>query len=730
MKTLDYQHDAKLRYDDLIRVRKEISAIHEGLTIITETLDYNQIQSHLYYIVLPQKEAIYEQLIRNHQYDNVLILPPAKELSIKEILKYVRTSHLTFVKDIKDLIFSDEPLHFRSNYIYIMQRIMNSELNQVLKDEETKEDGEDTTPAQIKTEKQTSKVTHPNLVKIHVDIESLNEYEVQDNTVEYPMNHLLTKLYEFYGIIIPKQFLETLRLKASITDSRFEAITEMICNHAFVITPLADIQYTAEVRNLLYTDELETSSSLNYLNEVALYRNATSVNSFIQYVADILLLRIGNKIDQGETKLETELEKLKAFKTINLETLNKGRADELVIAYCFPPYNDTSGNVMAKRIYMEGNKVDIISNNMDRIRKKDFSLEGIAKGLIDTKFIVDAPQAFSSYESIEMFTEFGMEIFETFKNKYNKLYSRAMFPASHFLAYEIKLNKPEIYWRAEFSDPLLTDVKSENRYSPIKSNEYIEHLKQTVPESYHSLIDDNVFNVCEILPLAYADELIFTNKLQLEYIIKRFDNDIQESIRERAIISAHPTLPESFYHLEQTNYEYDVAQINFAYFGNFYDTRGFREIELMCKYLILDGITNFKVNVFTNINAKTNGFYNNSDFKDYIKLNPYLNYFEFLNLTEQMDILMIYDAHTKGIKEVNPYLPSKLSDYLGSTAYTMAFIEEDSILSEQVNDKLYKVDMNHFSKYGETVREINKHLKKELSLKEEVSYGDSKSKGQ
>ena len=149
----------------------------------------------------------------------------------------------------------------------------------------------------------------------------------------------------------------------------------------------------------------------------------------------------------------------------------------------------------------------------------------------------------------------------------------------------------------------------------------------------------------------------------------------------------------------------------------------------MCKYLILDGITNFRVNVFTNINAKTNGFYNNSDFKDYIRLNPYLDYFEFLNLTEQMDILMIYDAHTKGIKDVNPYLPSKLSDYLGSSAYTLAFIEEGSILSEQVDEKLYKVDMNHFSAYGATVREINKHLDKALTLKEEVSYGNSESKG-
>lgn len=247
MKRLNYQHDAKLRYDDLIRVRKKIGTIMEGLTIITEALDYGHIQSHLSYIVIPQDKTVYDELIRNHQYDNVLVLSPAKQLDIKEVLKYVRTSHLMFVKDIKDLICSDEPVHFRSNHIYIAQRVMNSELNHVLKDEETKED-EEIALAQIDTEKETSKVVHPNVVKIHVDIEALNDYELQDGAVEYPMNHLLTKLYEFYGIIIPKQFLETHRLKASITDNRFEAITEMICHHAFVITPFADIQYVPEVQ--------------------------------------------------------------------------------------------------------------------------------------------------------------------------------------------------------------------------------------------------------------------------------------------------------------------------------------------------------------------------------------------------------------------------------------------------------------------------------------------------
>lgn len=84
MKRLNYQHDAKLRYDDLIRVRKKIGTIMEGLTIITEALDYGHIQSHLSYIVIPQDKAVYDELIRNHQYDNVLVLSPRNNLILKK----------------------------------------------------------------------------------------------------------------------------------------------------------------------------------------------------------------------------------------------------------------------------------------------------------------------------------------------------------------------------------------------------------------------------------------------------------------------------------------------------------------------------------------------------------------------------------------------------------------------------------------------------------------------
>lgn len=45
------------------------------------------------------------------------------------------------------------------------------------------------------------------------------------------------------------------------------------------------------------------------------------------------------------------------------------------------------------------------------------------------------------------------------------------------------------------------------------------------------------------------------------------------------------------------------------------------------------------------------------------------------------DYLLVNDAETKGIKPLNPYLPSKVSDYLGANVPFWALVEAGSPLS-------------------------------------------------
>jgi hypothetical protein len=61
-------------------------------------------------------------------------------------------------------------------------------------------------------------------------------------------------------------------------------------------------------------------------------------------------------------------------------------------------------------------------------------------------------------------------------------------------------------------------------------------------------------------------------------------------------------------------------------------------------------------------------------------------FLEFLNLTTLFDVLLVNDAATAQHHAVNPYLPSKISDYRGSGTPIWAICEPGSILSTQPVD--------------------------------------------
>ncbi|MGV2874585.1 hypothetical protein ROU88_01750 [Macrococcus capreoli] len=705
--------------------------LQEGITLIlfNKTLDCAFDKStKIKVISLMDNESLYREAIEKNEYEDILYLLNSDENwsnKFNYVFQFIQTSHFIFVDNANEIkILEMETLDYQTTYILnrttqsFHSNIINNmykDLNDVQQNEKQIDNEDDFFTAKLEKNKNTNNL-HPFLIQLQDQPGNEVNLIEREDILEYPIENDLIKLNTFNGILFPTTSFQNIKFKGiHKKDAILVALTEFIISNSLKIVQTKSITYIGRDELNIYVNDIY--GTLFFLNKLLSQYTSDSATSYVQAVVNQLLLNELFKIRDNKQKLNQIISKLhqQHYDNLTIEMLNKGTANELVIAYCFPPYNDTSGNVMAKRIYMAQNKVDIISNNMDRIRNKDFTLNSIANEYIDTKFMLNAPQAFSSYQSIHDFTQQGLEVYDIYKDKYTKLYSRAMFPASHFLAYEIKIQNKSIYWRAEFSDPLLTDVSSNKRYSPIKDDDYIEKIKNVLNPDYVNLLDDNVFNLCEILPLSIADELIFTNEHQLEYIIKRFDDKIKKSIRSRAVISKHPTLPEKFYNQEKSYYQVDEKIINLAYFGNFYDTRGFREIELFCKYLILDGVSNFIIHIFTNLNDKVIKMVQNSAFKEKIILNPYLDYFEFLNLTNIMDILMIYDAHTIGIKEVNPYLPSKLSDYLGSNALTLAFIEKNSILSKQTDEKLFKVDMNSFSKYSKVIGEMSKRINKSLN---------------
>jgi glycosyltransferase involved in cell wall biosynthesis len=386
--------------------------------------------------------------------------------------------------------------------------------------------------------------------------------------------------------------------------------------------------------------------------------------------------------------------------------LNKNLAEDLIISYCFTPYVDTSAVVMAKRVHEQKRVVDVIYNKMDKVREQSRDLFLLADDFIDKRIAIGSPSSFSNWNAMHLFCKEALKELESFGNRYKRIYSRAMWPASHFMAFEYKLKHPHLHWSAEFSDPLLFDIHGKERYGKIEGDWHFQIINRELKKRKLDIVDnDNLFFWCEYLPYLFADKLIFTNQHQLDYMVDSFPiQNIGEIIRDKAVIKEHPTLSKSHYSIVQSKYQVADGKVNLAYFGTFYQTRKLNDIIESVKLLSTPLRKKLLIHVFTNTKDELLQVIEQKGLKECFVVNDYVGYFEFLNIASKFDCLIINDAITKPHKKVNPYLPSKLSDYLGSEAKIWALYEEGSTLSQK-EAVTYKSEI---SKINQSVRVLEK----------------------
>src|SRR5699024_3214540 len=83
-----------------------------------------------------------------------------------------------------------------------------------------------------------------------------------------------------------------------------------------------------------------------------------------------------------------------------------------------------------------------------------------------------------------------------------------------------------------------------------------------------------------------------------------------------------------------------------------------------------------------------------------IKINSTVDYLEFLNLCNKFDGLLVFDARTSQTKTFNPYLPSKISEYLGSDNNIISVNEKNSPLDKINSEKIQKLYYNDNELYN------------------------------
>lgn len=506
---------------------------------------------------------------------------------------------------------------------------------------------------------------------------------------------------------IPKEYLVHNQFRENLKSGEDTLLfTEILVNQLpkLKIIPFEDNSvYYREVREGSISRQ-KTSFDFNILQRIDILKILdnlfTKVSDFdlktiikYKYNAQIVLMNKYLKEYPNDYRKIIDLVRNENFNNFSFKILNKDLAETLVVSYCAPPYSDTSATIVTKRILESEKIVDVISNKMDNIRGIDKSLQYLAEPYISNNIVNQKNASFSNFYFLSTYID---KVFQYYCNnieKYKTVYSRAMFPISHIPPLFIKILNKNVYWKAEFSDPLLYDIESNKREAifdyPLLSN----ILRSGILNVFTDFVDNNMFNLAEIIPFALADELIFTNHHQMNFMIERFPDSLKEIIIRKSTVSEHPTLQAKYYNIADSSYKYNKSVINIAYFGNFYSRRGINEIIKIKNHCDQFEESLVKIHIFTNVKQLSDEEVELLKINDII-VNDYISYLEFLNLSTKMDILLLFDSITSDIKNLNPYLPSKLSDYLGSDANILAIVEEGSIMSNSQHKRVYKLNYN------------------------------------
>ncbi|MFI2565647.1 glycosyltransferase [Paenarthrobacter sp. NPDC018779] len=366
--------------------------------------------------------------------------------------------------------------------------------------------------------------------------------------------------------------------------------------------------------------------------------------------------------------------------------INAGNARGLVVSYCFAPYSDTSAVVASKAIVERGDIVDVIYNNMGSVRRKDSNLETIASRFIDSAFEIDAPPSFAGWKQISEFVKKGLAIADRrdmLVGGYETLYSRVLWPGSHFLAAKFKIQNPNVVWTAEFSDPMSTDAQGKLRPGDLIRDELFEEFEQVVvSRGFESLETNSLFTWCEYVTYILADELIFTNENQLTYMLSYVsDPKLKEHIQAKSTVRVHPTPPSRSYEILPAKYELAHSVVNVGYFGAFYENRGLMEVLTALANSSAAVRRKLRLHVFTNKPDDVIRQVQEFGLMGIVKAQGYRPYLEFLNLTTKFDVLLVNDVERTGEMAINPFLPSKYSDYVGSGQPVWGLLDEGSPLS-------------------------------------------------
>ena len=227
-----------------------------------------------------------------------------------------------------------------------------------------------------------------------------------------------------------------------------------------------------------------------------------------------------------------------------VSAMRKSTADRLIVAFNFPPFTDGSAVTVAKRIVEADVPVDVVSADLSAVRSRDESLVDLVAPWLVEHHTVKVPVLFADERSLVPFVERGLIAVRQRRGRpYEEVYSRSMWPHSHFLAARLRSEGDAHRWIAEFSDPILWHADATLRPSGAVSlsEQIFVYSAQSdhAPKHFFARMPQ-YFAWAQFVPFLLADELVFTNEQQLQVMLNDAPEWMRAGVESRATISPHP----------------------------------------------------------------------------------------------------------------------------------------------------------------------------------------------
>lgn len=359
--------------------------------------------------------------------------------------------------------------------------------------------------------------------------------------------------------------------------------------------------------------------------------------------------------------------------------LNKGLFSDIKgVAFChnFSPFIDASAFVATKRL-SEINKLvgetiawDVVCSDMSNVRDRDKYFDMF---FAHSKY-VNKDMFGKAYWNEEAQYQWGVAVAQKYidKNeKYKYIYSRSMWAASHIAAYYYKKANPDVYWIAEFSDPMYVTNKLEKREIIL---EYTDE-NNTFRRFWYDIEKE----VCKL-----ADKVILTNENQKKFM-RMYNDDLlaldDQGFDEKCIVKSHPIMDHKWCNVIGSSYKVDKDKINIGYFGSLHSIR---KIDDMLNLLENENVI---LHVFSPQNPE---FDIERKYKSRVKVNDSVSQLECLNIGSKMDYVYLEEGDIS--YDMSPYIPSKLADYVTMGVKIIAKITcKDSPIEKYDYDKIIKI---------------------------------------